>query len=179
MAKLERVYNVPLRKEWLKVPKYQRAAKAMRALRAFVLRHMKTEEAIIGPFVNMEVWSRGMRNPPHHVKINAVKEEDGTVVIELFGKPLPKTKQEKPVEKGAVKKAVEALTGLKIKDKKPEVKMAEVVQPASTTQVTAEIQPPPEKGSTASEKSTDAKEAKAVESKTPAKKEKKEKVVRK
>lgn len=125
MAKIERVYNVPLRKEWLKVPKYQRAAKAVRALRDFALRHMKTEEVIIGPFANLEIWRHGMRNPPHHVKINAVKEDDGKVVIELFGKPLPKTQKEKPMEKGAVKKAVEALTGMKVKDKKPEAKPEE------------------------------------------------------
>lgn len=127
MAKIERVYNVPLRKEWLKVPLYQRAEKAVRALRQFTIRHMKSEEVIIGPHANMELWKRGMRNPPHHIKINAVKEDDGKVVIELFGKPMPSTKKEKPMEKGAVKKAVEALTGMKVKDKKPEPKTAEVV----------------------------------------------------
>ncbi|MEK6959873.1 MAG: 50S ribosomal protein L31e [Nanoarchaeota archaeon] len=127
MAKIERVYNVPLRKEWLKVPLYQRAEKAVRALRQFTIRHMKSEDVCIGPHANMELWKHGMRNPPHHIKINAVKEDDGKVVIELFGKPMPSTKKEKPMEKGAVKKAVEALTGMKVKDKKPEPKTAEVV----------------------------------------------------
>lgn len=133
MAVLERTYNVPLRKEWLKVPKYQRAAKASRALRQFCVRHMKSEDIIIGPFVNMELWSHGMRNPPHHVKINAVKDDKGQVIIELFGKPMPARKAA-PMEKGAVKKAVEAITGMKVKDKKPEDKPvdAEVVKKTET-----------------------------------------------
>ena len=183
MARVERVYNVPLRKEWLKVPKYQRAAKAIRALRSFVLRHMKTEEAVIGPFVNQEVWSHGIRNPPHHVKINAVKEDDGTVVIELFGKPLPKTKEEKPVEKGAVKKAVEALTGLKIKGKKPEQKAAQgekmdgaSATPASLKPETPTTAEPPKQEPEGTKQET---EATKPEPSAPVKKVKKEKIVRK
>ena len=133
MAKIERVYNVPLRKEWLKVPLYQRAEKAVRALRQFTIRHMKSEDVCIGPHANMELWKHGMRNPPHHIKINAVKDDKGQVIIELFGKPMP-TRKAAPMEKGAVKKAVEAITGMKIKDKKPEEKPveAEVVKKTET-----------------------------------------------
>ena len=174
MAKVERVYNVPLRKEWLKVPKYQRAAKAIRALRAFVLRHMKTQEVTIGPFVNMEVWSHGMRNPPHHVKINAVKDDDGNVVIELFGKPMPIITEEKPVEKGAVKKAVEAITGLKVKEKKPsETLPAEAKQIAIPEEKPEASQPSP--ASIPQEKKPTIEK---TAEKTHVKKEKKAKVVR-
>ena len=167
MTKIERVYNVPLRKEWLKVPKYQRAAKAMRALRAFALRHMKTEEVIIGPFANQEVWKQGIQRPPHHIKINAVKDDDGKVVIELFGKPIPSTTKEKPMEKGAVKKAVEALTGMKIKDKKPVKEEAKAEKTAAATPVKTAEQAG--EGKTSDEK-TEPK---------PAKKEAKAKVVKK
>src|SRR3989344_5497016 len=38
---LEREYNVPLRKGWLKVPKYKRGAKAVKTLKEFLVRHMK------------------------------------------------------------------------------------------------------------------------------------------
>jgi len=37
----EREYVIPLRVEWRKVPKYQRAAKAIKAIKEFLVRHMK------------------------------------------------------------------------------------------------------------------------------------------
>jgi len=43
MAKLERTYNVPLRREWLKAPKYRRSKKAVAALRQFLQKHMKSD----------------------------------------------------------------------------------------------------------------------------------------
>jgi ribosomal protein L31E len=36
---LERTYNVPLRREYLKVPRYRRAKKAVTALKEFVSKH--------------------------------------------------------------------------------------------------------------------------------------------
>ena len=45
---LERTYNVPLRKEFLKVPKYKRAKKAVTALKQFLVKHMKSDNIKIG-----------------------------------------------------------------------------------------------------------------------------------
>ena len=45
---LERTYNVPLRKEFLKVPKYKRAKKAVKALKQFLAKHMKSDNVKIG-----------------------------------------------------------------------------------------------------------------------------------
>ncbi len=85
MAKIERVYNVPLRKEWLKVPKYKRAKKAVAALREFLQKHMKSENVKLGPEVNKLLWVHGIKNPPHHVKVTVMKNDDGRVDAELFG----------------------------------------------------------------------------------------------
>jgi len=85
MAKIERVYNVPLRKEWLKVPKYKRAKKAVAALREFLQKHMKSENVKLGPELNKIVWVHGIKNPPHHVKVTVIKQDDGRVDAELFG----------------------------------------------------------------------------------------------
>ena len=87
MAKLERTYIVPLRREWLKAPKYNRAKKAGKALKEFLVQHMKADidKLKIGKHLNELIWSQGIRSPPHHVKITAVKEDDGTVKAELFG----------------------------------------------------------------------------------------------
>ncbi|MBS3097851.1 60S ribosomal protein L31 [Candidatus Woesearchaeota archaeon] len=93
---LERTYNVPLRKEWLKSPRWNRTKKAVSALRAFIAKHMKSDDVKIGKYVNLELWKHGIKNPPHHVKVNCVKFDDGKVIAELFGRPI---EEEKPKEK--------------------------------------------------------------------------------
>jgi len=85
---LERVYNVPLRREFQKVPKYKRAKKAVTALRYFLKRHMKADSIKIGKHLNEKIWVRGIKNPPHHVKISVVKDDKGVVKAELVGKPI-------------------------------------------------------------------------------------------
>src|SRR3989344_4558909 len=38
---LEREYIIPLRRTWLKVPEYKRGKKAVKAIKLFLVRHMK------------------------------------------------------------------------------------------------------------------------------------------
>ncbi len=109
---LERAYNVPLRREFLKSPRYKRAKTAVNALRRFLEKHMKSEEVFIGKRLNEKLWERGIKNPPHHVNITVIKEDDGKVYAELAGfkyeKPLTEEelkKMEKEKKKG-VKSAV-------------------------------------------------------------------------
>ena len=74
---MERVYTVPLRRAYNAAHKY-RARAAMKALRAFIARHMKVEEGNvkIHESVNHAVWQRGARKPPRRIKVVAVKEGD-------------------------------------------------------------------------------------------------------
>jgi len=81
----ERVYNIPLRKKFLKVPRYRRTNKASIALREFIVKHMKSDDVRIGKRLNQELWKHGIRNPPHHVKVTIIKEDNGLVKAELFG----------------------------------------------------------------------------------------------
>jgi large subunit ribosomal protein L31e len=94
---IERTYTVPLRKAFQKAPKYRRAKKAVNALRAFIERHMKSDDVLIGPKLNLKIWENGIKNPPHHVKVTAIKDEkDNVVRVELFGFEFkPKEKKEK------------------------------------------------------------------------------------
>jgi large subunit ribosomal protein L31e len=103
---LERTYNVPLRRRWLCVPKYRRAKKAITTLREFIIKHMKPGadekgniQIKIGKYLNEAVWSRGMRNPPHHIKVDAKKDEKGLVKVELTGAPAEEKKEEKKPRK--------------------------------------------------------------------------------
>jgi large subunit ribosomal protein L31e len=124
--KIERTYTVPLRREYLKVPNYRRTEKASRALREFLVKHMKSDTIKVGKFLNEHIWMHGMKNPPHHVKVNAVKVPEGIVYAELFGKPLKigKEKAEKKEEKKAEeKKSVENVVEAEVvKEEKVEKK---------------------------------------------------------
>lgn len=105
MAKLERTYTIPLRKEYLKANRYRRAEKAVIAVKEFLTRHMKSENINLGKYLNQHIWKNGVRNPPHHVKVLVTKEDDGKVVAELADKPVEKTA--KKVKAPAVKKVAD------------------------------------------------------------------------
>jgi len=97
---LERTYNVPLRREFIKVPRYKKAAKAVRGLRAFLIKHMKpgTDEKgkimlKLGKYLNEDIWKHGIKNPPHHIQVDAKKDEKGLVTAELTGAPKEEKKE--------------------------------------------------------------------------------------
>ena len=82
--KNERVYTIPLRSDFVKVPKYYRAKRAINNIKKFIGKHMKSEDVRIGSVLNEHVWSRGIKNPPGKVTVKAVKEKD-FVTVELEG----------------------------------------------------------------------------------------------
>ncbi len=129
MAAIERTYNIPLRKDFLRAPRYKRAKKAVSALKLFLQRHMKSDDIRIGKHLNKKLWEHGIKNPPHHVKVNVLKEDDGTVRAELFGAPKEEKKAKQRTPKGtkkAEKKAKEEeKQGAKPEEKAPEEKLEE------------------------------------------------------
>jgi len=89
---LEREYIVPLRKGWLKVPKYKRTNKAVKTLKEFIARHMKIydndlRKIKIDIVLNNEIRFRGIKKPPAIIKVKAKKFEDGIVRVELVEIP--------------------------------------------------------------------------------------------
>jgi len=151
MALLKRSYNVPLRREWLKVPRHKRAKKAMKALKQFLVRHMKGEQEMIriGPYLNEYVWKDGMKNPPHHVKINTEKDEEGLVMAELEGKPMFELKKkEEKKEKSAIEQKIESVIGKKDSSKpsaKKEAKKKAAEKKAGVSKPDVEEMPNAEK----------------------------------
>ncbi len=124
---IKRIYNIPLRKGFLKSAKWKRSKKAMKVLKEFLARHMKTDikNVLIGKNLNEHVWKNGIRNPPHHVKVEAIKDKDGIVKTELEGYKYESFKKEgKDEKKGALAKAVDKLKGSK-EDKKPKKEVKE------------------------------------------------------
>ncbi|RJQ16940.1 50S ribosomal protein L31e [Candidatus Woesearchaeota archaeon] len=121
---LERSYTVPLRRGFVKVPKYKRAQKAMATLREFMAKHMKSDDIKIGPELNKKVWDNGMRNPPHHVKVTAKKDDEGIVRVELAGFEYVEKKKEKKEKKddSPMMEKIKKMTGVGKENKKEDIK---------------------------------------------------------
>tara|TARA_Y100000310_G_C20236045_1_gene602437 strand:- start:188 stop:553 length:366 start_codon:yes stop_codon:yes gene_type:complete len=92
---LERVYNIPLRKEFRKVARWKKTKKATKALKEYLQKHMKSDDVRLSKEINEELWKHGIKNPPHHVKVNVTKDKEGVVKAELFGVK-KKVKKEAP-----------------------------------------------------------------------------------
>lgn len=89
---IEREYVIPLRPEWRKVARYKRTNKAVKAIKEFLVRHMKIRDrdlnkVRVDKFLNEELWRRGIKKPPTKVKVKAVKDSDGIVRAELVEVP--------------------------------------------------------------------------------------------
>jgi large subunit ribosomal protein L31e len=152
--KLERTYNVPLRRGFIKVPNYKKAKKAVSTLKQFMVKHMKVEEVKIGPELNKKIWANGIKNPPHHVKVTAVKEEK-TAKVELEGVEFKTLKPKKKEEKKAgLKGKLESLTK-KAEGEKPAEKKAEAKKPTLGKKETAKTEAEPKEP--AKEKKTEVK----------------------
>lgn len=132
IEKLERTYVIPLRREWLKAPKYKRAKRAVSALRTFLVRHMKSEDIRLGTSVNLEIWKHGIKCPPGKVKVNVSRDDKGVVFAELFGAKVPQPKVEKEKKKLEVKTEVNAPKEA-VKELPKEVKVAIKKEPVKET----------------------------------------------
>ncbi len=109
MVDEERIYTIPLRKEFLKVPKWKRTKKSVIAVRQFLVKHMKSDNVKIGKYLNQELWNRGMKNPPCRVKVKVTKDKDNVVRAELVNVPVEKVKVKKGKEEPKIKKELEKL----------------------------------------------------------------------
>jgi len=128
MADLERTYVIPLRREFLKVPIYRRAKKAVKAVKEFLMKHMKAEEVKIHKELNELLMSRGRTNPPSKVKVIAAKT--GNIVrvnLEGFSVETPKKKEEKKEEKKEVQKEVKEEVNVEEQKKKEEEEKRKVL----------------------------------------------------
>ena len=77
-AKLEREYIIPLREKIRVVPRYKKTNKAIKSIKEFVAKHMKVydrdlNKIKIDKYVNEFIWARGIRHPPHDIKVKVIK----------------------------------------------------------------------------------------------------------
>lgn len=82
---MERIYTIPLRRKTVKTARYKRSPKALKVIREFLKKHMKSDEVRISRDVNEFIWAHGIKRPPGKVKVKAVKDESGVVTATLEG----------------------------------------------------------------------------------------------
>ncbi|NPA38611.1 MAG: 50S ribosomal protein L31e, partial [Candidatus Nanohaloarchaeota archaeon] len=76
---LERVYVVPLKKAWNSAY-HKRTKRAVKILKDFAIRHMKSEVIKIENDLNKYLWRRGNANPPRKIKVVMIKYDTGEVL---------------------------------------------------------------------------------------------------
>ena len=76
----EREYTFPFRRVW-GTPRGKRAPRAVRVLKEYVKRHMKVEDVILSNEINEQIWARGINKPPRNLRIRAVKDKEGKVIV--------------------------------------------------------------------------------------------------
>ena len=84
-VEVERIYSLRLRQKMKKYPRWLRAKKAVKFIRKFLSRHMKTDikNVKIDLSINEKIWERGGKKVPTKIRIRAVKFDDGIVEAEL------------------------------------------------------------------------------------------------
>jgi len=77
----EKVYTIPLRHVWVVTPRGKRAPRAVRDVRNFVARHMKSDDVAVSNEINSAIWSRSINKPPRKITVRAVKDKEGKVIV--------------------------------------------------------------------------------------------------
>lgn len=90
---IEREYTIPLRPEFRKVPRYKKTNKAIKAIKEFLVRHMKIRDrdlnkVKIDKLLNEMVWTRGIKKPPSKIKVRAVKSGE---IVRVEAAEMPKS----------------------------------------------------------------------------------------
>ncbi len=136
---IERIYTIPLRREWLKEPRSKRSKRARMEVEKFLRRHTKSNQIKLSKGLNELIFSRGFKKPPGKIKVE-VKGDFEILQAKLPGEVIEKKKEEKKgvaaglkerfvkseedIEKEKLKKKVEE----KIKEATSEEKIKETVE---------------------------------------------------
>jgi large subunit ribosomal protein L31e len=78
MAKLERIYTIPLGDAYA-VSRNSRVPRAIKLVKAFAARHMKAakdQSVLISEALNSHIWSHSIQRPPRRVKVRLVKDDE-------------------------------------------------------------------------------------------------------
>jgi large subunit ribosomal protein L31e len=114
MSELERIYTVPLKEAW-NAQRYRRSERAMMVLKAFAVRHMKATTVTVDTSVNEAIWARGIKSPPHKIRVKMTKDDEGAVTVTMA--EVDAKAEAKAEKKEAKDKAKKPKTGKKMEPK--------------------------------------------------------------
>ena len=159
--KIEREYTIPLRRKYQIVPRYKRTNKAIKAVKEFLVRHMKIRDRDlkkikIDKYLNQVIWSRGIKKPPTKIKVRAIKEPEKDIVrVELVNIP-EKLRFKKEKEAKLVKQAKEILENKK-------TMMQKIKESSKGTEKPSEEESPESKEEAKEKEKTSAEATKQIE----------------
>ncbi|MCK5409106.1 MAG: 60S ribosomal protein L31 [Candidatus Heimdallarchaeota archaeon] len=84
---IESIFTIPFYPKLNKTAPYKRTPKAVRMLKAFIIKHTKADFVVITNELNEFLWERGIQKPPRKVKVRAIVEtidEEKIATIELI-----------------------------------------------------------------------------------------------
>ncbi len=76
----EKFYDLNLRRIWT-APRERRTPRAVRYVRQYAARRMKTDNVSISEETNSLLWNRGISKPPRKIRIRVVKDKEGKVIV--------------------------------------------------------------------------------------------------
>lgn len=76
----EKFYDLNLRRIWT-APREKRTPRAVRYIRDFAARRMKSDDVSISEETNQLLWARGISKPPRHLRLRVVKDKDDRVIV--------------------------------------------------------------------------------------------------
>ena len=78
----EQIYIIPLR-DAKRAPRWKRSNPAIKDIRKYLAKHMKSGDVKLDMSINERIWERGSQKPPLRIRVRAMKFEDGQVQAEL------------------------------------------------------------------------------------------------
>jgi len=78
----KQIYIIPLR-DTRRAPRWKRSRTAIKDIRKYLEKHMKSTDVKLDRTINERVWDRGAENPPSRIRVRAMKFDDGQVQAEL------------------------------------------------------------------------------------------------
>tara|TARA_Y100000310_G_scaffold344780_1_gene459472 strand:+ start:9962 stop:10426 length:465 start_codon:yes stop_codon:yes gene_type:complete len=135
MADKERIYTIPLRRTFLKSPKYKRTFRAVKTVRAYLTKHLKSDNVKLGKYLNQELWKRGMKNPPSKIQVKVIQDGE-TFKVDHINAPVEEPKKE------TKKKSLKERLGAK---GKPEEKKEEPSKTEAKEEPKKEVKEAPKK----------------------------------
>lgn len=91
----EKIYDIPLRKFYNESGRRKKAPHAVKGVRDFIARKMRSANVLLSPGVNELLWSRGVSHPPAKIRVK-VKKDGDTVTADLISAAAPAKKEEQP-----------------------------------------------------------------------------------